>query len=320
MAVAQPTPVPGLDCRKAWAETLEGLAATDERIVVVVNDSVGSSNLGGFQTKFPDRTINVGIAEQNMVGVAAGLANGGRIPFVSAASCFLSARALEQIKADVAYAGFNVKLVGQSSGIAYGELGATHHSIEDFAWIRALGPITLIAPCDAWETTEAVKWAAAHEGPVYLRLSRMKVPTLDLPGRSFTPGKAELQRPGSDVTIIANGTTVHLALEAAEALAEESVSARVLNMHTITPLDTDAVTAAARETGAIVTVEEALDRGGLGGAVAECTSATYPVPVQRVGFPGFMPTGSIASLFEEFGLSREGIVSAARIAVRRKGA
>ncbi|WP_340160830.1 transketolase C-terminal domain-containing protein [uncultured Hoeflea sp.] len=320
MAVTQPTPAPGLDCRKAWAETLEGLAATDERIVVVVNDSVGSSNLGGFQTKFPDRTINVGIAEQNMVGVAAGLANGGRIPFVSAASCFLSARALEQIKADVAYAGFNVKLVGQSSGIAYGELGATHHSIEDFAWIRALGPITLIAPCDAWETAEAVKWAAAHDGPVYLRLSRMKVPTLDLPGRTFTPGKAELQRAGSDVTIIANGTTVHLALEAAEALAEESVSARVLNMHTITPLDTNAVIAAARETGAIVTVEEALDRGGLGGAVAECTSATYPVPVQRVGFPGFMPTGSIASLFEEFGLSREGIVSAARIAVRRKGA
>ena len=250
---------------------------------------------------------------------ALSLANGGRIPFVSAASCFLTARAMEQIKADVAYAGFNVKLVGQSSGIAYGELGATHHSIEDFAWLRALGPIIVIAPCDAWETAEAVKWAAAHEGPVYLRLSRMRVPTLDLPGRTFTPGKAELQRPGTDVTIIANGTTVHLALEAAAALAEEGVSARVLNMHTITPLDTQAVTAAARETGAIVTVEEALDRGGLGGAVAEHTSATYPVPVQRIGFPGFMPTGSIESLFDEFGLSREGIVSAARIAVRRKG-
>ncbi|MDP2122582.1 MAG: transketolase C-terminal domain-containing protein [Hoeflea sp.] len=308
-----------LDCRVAWAETLESLAEADERIVVVVNDSVGSSNLGGFKQKFPDRTINVGIAEQNMVGVAAGLANGGRVPFVSAASCFLTARAMEQLKADVAYAGFNVKLVGQSSGIAYGELGATHHSIEDFAWLRALGPITLIAPCDAWETAEAIKWAAAHEGPVYLRLSRMKVPTLDLPGRSFTAGKAELQRPGSDVTLIANGTTVHLALSAAEMLAGEGVSARVLNMHTITPLDTDAVIAAARETGAIVTVEEALDRGGLGGAVAECTSASHPVPVQRVGFPGFMPTGSIESLFKEFGLSPAGIASAARIAMRRKG-
>lgn len=319
MAATAQSSTPLIDCRKAWAETLEDLAAADERIVVVVNDSVGSSNLGGFKEKFPDRLVNVGIAEQNMVGVGAGLANGGRIPFVSAASCFLTARALEQLKADIAYAGFNVKLVGQSSGVAYGELGATHHSIEDFAWLRALGPITLIAPCDAWETAEAVKWAAAHEGPVYLRLSRMKVPTLDLPGRTFTPGKAELQRPGSDVSIIANGTTVHLALEAADALAEEGVSARVLNMHTITPLDTEAVTAAARETGAIVTVEEALDRGGLGGAVAEHTSSTYPVPVQRIGFPGFMPTGSIESLFEEFGLSREGIVSAARIAVRRKG-
>lgn len=320
MNVAIKAATPLIDCRKAWAETLEGLAAADERIVVVANDSVGSSNLGGFKEKFPDRLINVGIAEQNMVGVGAGLANGGRIPFVSAASCFLTARALEQIKADIAYAGFNVKLVGQSSGIAYGELGATHHSIEDFAWLRALGPITIIAPCDAWETSEAVKWAAAHEGPVYLRLSRMKVPTLDLPSRTFTPGKAELQQAGSDVTIIANGTTVHLALEAASTLQAEGISARVLNMHTITPLDTDAVMRAAVETGAIVTVEEALNRGGLGGAVAECTSATHPVPVERVGFPGFMPTGSVESLFEEFGLSREGIAAAARIAVRRKGA
>ena len=320
MAVAAATTTPLIDCRKAWAETLEALAATDERIVVVVNDSVGSSNLGGFKEKFPDRVVNVGIAEQNMVGVGAGLANGGRIPFVSAASCFLSGRALEQIKADIAYAGFNVKLVGQSSGIAYGELGATHHSIEDFAWLRALGPITVIAPCDAWETAEAVKWAAAHEGPVYLRLSRMKVPTLDLPERTFTPGKAELQRPGSDVTIIATGTTVHIALQAAETLSGEGQSARVLNMHTISPLDTGAVLAAARETGAIVTVEEALDRGGLGGAVAECTSSGHAVPVERVGFPGFMPTGSIASLFEEFGLSPEGIAAAARIAIHRKGA
>lgn len=320
MAVAAATKTPLIDCRTSWAATLETLAAADERIVVVVNDSVGSSNLGGFKEKFPGRTINVGIAEQNMVGVSAGLANGGKVPFVSAASCFLTARALEQIKADVAYAGFNVKLVGQSSGIAYGELGATHHSIEDFAWLRALGPITVIAPCDAWETAEAVKWAAAHEGPVYLRLSRMKVPTLDLPDRTFTPGKAELQRAGEDVTIIANGTTVHLALEAADSLIEEGISARVLNMHTISPLDSDAVVSAAKETGAIVTVEEALDRGGLGGAVAECTSATHPVPVQRVGFPGFMPTGSIASLFEEFGLSRDGIAGAARIAIRRKGA
>lgn len=306
------------DCRKAWATTLETLAEADERITVVVNDSVGSSNLGGFQQKFPDRLVNVGIAEQCMVGVGAGLANGGRIPFVSAAACFITGRALEQVKADVAYAGFNVKLVGQSSGIAYGELGATHHSIEDFAWLRALGPITIVSPCDAWETAEAVKWAAGHDGPVYLRISRMKVPTLAVEGRTFTPGKAEPLRDGSDVTIIANGTTVHIAVSAAEALAGEGIDARVRNMHTIAPLDEAAVLAAASETGAIVTVEEALNRGGLGGAVCELTAANTPVPVERVGFPGFMPTGSVEYLFEEFGLSVPGIAAAARRAMARK--
>ena len=223
------------DCRKAWAETIEAVAAADERVVVVVNDSVGSSNLGGFRDRFPKRLVNVGIAEQNMVGVGAGLANGGRIPFVSAASCFLTGRALEQLKADVAYSKNNVKLVGQSSGIAYGELGATHHSIEDFAWLRALGPITLIVPSDPWETAEAVKWAAANDGPVYLRLSRMPVPALDVANRRFLPGKAETIREGGDVTIIANGTTVHLAAGAADVLSAESISTRVLNMHTITP-------------------------------------------------------------------------------------
>ncbi len=306
------------DCRKAWASTLEALALDDERIFAVVNDSVGSSNLGGFQEKYPDRLINVGIAEQNMVGVGAGLANGGKIPFVSAAACFLTGRALEQIKADIAYAGFNVKLVGQSSGIAYGELGATHHSIEDFSWLRALGPVTIVSPSDSWETAEAVKWAAAHDGPVYLRISRMKVPDLPIENRVFTVGKAELVQDGSDVTIIANGTTVHIAIGAAQALSDVGISARVLNMHTIAPIDEAAVLSAAAETGAIVTVEEALDRGGLGGSVAETTSANKPVPVERVGFPGFMPTGSVEYLFDEFGLSSDGIAAAAKRAISRK--
>lgn len=306
------------DCRKAWAETLESLAASDERIIAVVNDSVGSSNLGGFGKKFPDRLVNVGIAEQNMVGVGAGLANGGGIPFVSAAACFLTGRALEQIKADIAYAGFNVKLVGQSSGIAYGELGATHHSIEDFAWLRALGPITIVAPCDAWETAKAVTWAAQHDGPVYLRISRMKVPTLQIENRKFTPGKAEQICDGYDVTLVANGTTVHIAQQAAQDLAKAGISARLLNMHTISPLDEDAILSAAQETGAIVTVEEALVRGGLGGAVAELTSSNLPIPVERVGFPGFMPTGSVEYLFEKFGLSAGGIATAARRAIARK--
>jgi transketolase len=317
MAHAAPQAAGLFDCREAWVATLEALAEADPRIVAVVNDSVGSSKLNGFQKKFPDRLINVGIAEQVMVGVGAGLANGGQIPFVSAASCFITGRALEQVKADIAYANFNVKLVGQSSGVAYGELGATHHSIEDFAWLRPLTNITVITPADPWETAEAVKWAAQHDGPVYLRLSRMPVPALDVPNRVFRVGKAEVVRGGNDVTLIACGTTVHLAVAAAKSLAEDGIDARVLNMATLNPLDDEAVAAAAA-TGAIVTVEEASVRGGLGGAVAEFTAAHQPVPVERVGFPGFLPTGSTDWLFKEFGLSAEGISAAAKRALQRK--
>lgn len=306
------------DCRDAWARTLEDLAADNPDIVAVVNDSVGSSKLGGFQKAFPDRLINVGIAEQTMVGVGAGLANGGKIPFVSAASCFLTGRALEQVKADIAYARFNVKLVGQSSGVAYGELGPTHHSIEDFAWLRPLDVITVVTPADAWETAEAVKWAAAHDGPVYLRLSRMPVPDLKIENRVFRAGKAETVRHGQDVTLIACGTTVHLAVRAADALDREGITARVLNMATLNPLDEDAVSAAAEETGAIVTVEEAHIRGGLGGAVAEFTASHTPVPVERVGFPGFVVTGSVDWLFDHYGISEAGIAAAARRAIQRK--
>lgn len=317
MAHAAPSAAGFQDCRNAWVTALEALAEADPRIVAVVNDSVGSSKLNSFQKRFPDRLINVGIAEQLMVGVGAGLANGGRVPFVSAASCFLTGRSLEQVKADVAYANFNVKLVGQSSGVAYGELGATHHSIEDFAWLRPLTNLTVIAPADAWETAEAVKWAAAHEGPVYLRLSRMPVPDLAIANRVFRPGKAEVLRDGTDATIIACGTTVHLAAKAAETLAAEGISARVLNFATLNPLDEEALHAAA-ETGAIVTVEEASVRGGLGGAVAEFTAANRPVPVERVGFPGFVVTGSVDWLFQEYGLTPAGIAEATRRALDRK--
>jgi transketolase len=321
VTMAQPAPQQaGLyDCREAWAATIEALAAEDPRIVAVVNDSVGSSKLGGFQKKFPERLVNVGIAEQTMVGVGAGLANGGKVPFVSAASCFLTGRALEQIKADIAYSNVNVKLVGQSSGIAYGELGPTHHSIEDLAWLRPLTNLTVIVPSDSWETAEAVKWAAAHEGPVFIRVSRMPVPELDVPNRRFQVGTAEVVREGSELAIIACGTTVHLAAEAADRLAREGVQARVLNMATIGPLDRDAVLAAA-QTGAIVTVEEANIHGGLGSAVAELTAQNRPIPMEMVGFPGFLPTGSVEWLFAEYGLSPEGILAAARRALARKGA
>ncbi|SFA91541.1 transketolase subunit B [Poseidonocella pacifica] len=304
-------PAKAQDCRVAWSETLTDLAGRDERIVAVVNDSLGSSKLDGFAKAFPDRTVNVGIAEQLMVGVGAGLANGGKVPFVSAAGCFLTGRALEQIKADVAYSGYNVKLVGQSSGVAYGELGATHHSIEDLGWLRQLGQITVIVPADSWETAEAVRWAAEHDGPVYLRISRMKVPDLEIANRSFRPGRAEVVRDGSDAAILACGTCVHLARDAAELLQAEGVSVRVLNVATINPLDEDALAKAAA-TGAIVTVEEAHVRGGLGGAVAEWTASHHPCRVTRMGFDGFRTTGSAERLFEDAGLTAEGIAAQVR--------
>jgi transketolase len=169
------------DCRDAFAAALEDLAARDPRVVAVCNDSIGSSKLGRFAARFPGRLVNVGIAEQNLIGVAAGLANGGKLPFVCGASCFLTARALEQIKADLAYSQANVKVCGMSSGLAYGELGPTHHSIEDLAWLRALAGMTVIVPADPAETAQAVQAAAAHQGPVFLRLSRMPVPAVHGP-------------------------------------------------------------------------------------------------------------------------------------------
>lgn len=299
------------DCRDAYVRTVEELAANDDRIVAVVNDSVGSSKLGRFRELFPDRLVNVGIAEQNMVGVGAGLANAGKVPFVSGASCFLTARAMEQIKVDCAYSEANVKLCGISSGVAYGELGATHHSIEDVAWLRAIDKLIVIVPSDPWETAEAIKAAAAHDGPVFIRISRMPVPRIERSNASFEIGKAEVLREGGDIAIVVNGTLVHRALDAAALLASEGIAARVVNMATVSPLDVDAVAAAAA-TGAIVTAEEGLAHGGLGGAVAEHCARYSPVRMRMLGFPGFLPTGSAAWLMERFGLTAQGIAAAAR--------
>jgi transketolase len=304
------------DCRDAFADTLAELAEADPRIVAVVNDSVGSSKLGAFRSRFPDRLINVGIAEQDMVGVAAGLANGGKIPFVSAAACFLTARAMEQIKVDAAYSRHHVVLCGQSPGMAYGELGPTHHSIEDLSWLRTIPDLTVLVPADPVETAEVVRWAAQHDGPVFIRVSRMGVPAVNEPDYRFTPGRAVRLRDGSDVTLLATGTTVGRALDAADLLATEGISARVLSVPSIKPFDEDAVVAAARETGRLVTVEEALTSGGLGGAVAETVVRHHPVPVRFVGVPDrFAPTGSVEWLFDHFGISAVGIAQTARDAM-----
>ncbi|MDA0138824.1 transketolase family protein [Solirubrobacter deserti] len=308
------------DCREAFQRTLVDLATRDERIVAVVNDSVGSSKLGAFEQAFPDRLINVGIAEQNMVGVGAGLANGGRIPFVSGAAPFLTGRALEQIKADVAYSNTNVKLCGQSPGMAYGELGPTHHSIEDLAWLRAIANLPVIVPVDPIETEAVIRWAAATEGPVFIRIGRVPVPNVNEPGYTFALGRATTLRDGADIAIIACGTMVERALEAATFLAARGVEARVLNMPTVRPLDREAVVRAAVETGAIVTVEEHTIHGGLGGAIAEVVATEAPVPMRLMGVPGvFAPTGSALALFRRFGLTAAGIAESALL-LRRAAA
>jgi transketolase len=308
------------DCRDAFAAALDEVAERDQRVVIVVNDSVGSSKLVGFKKRWPERMVNVGIAEQTMVGIGAGLANGGKIPFVSAAACFLTARALEQIKVDIAYSNTNVKLVAQSPGVAYGELGATHHSIEDMAWLRLLPNLTIIVPSDPWETGRAVKAAAEMDGPVFIRVSRMPVPQLPRPASAeFRIGRAEVLRDGGDAVVIANGVVVHRALAAAETLATAGLSVRVVNMSTIAPLDVDAIRLAA-EVGAIVTVEEHSVRGGLGGAVAEVVATHRPAHIRILGFPGFMPTGSASYLLEKFGLTAEGIAAAVREVVAARDA
>ena len=307
------------DCRDAFVATLEHLGEQDSNVVAVCNDSVGSSKLAGFRQRWPERLINVGIAEQNMVGVGAGLANGGKIPFVCAAACFLTGRALEQIKADIAYSETNVKLVGISSGMAYGELGPTHHSIEDFAWIRALPNVPIIAPADRNETIAAVIWAKTHDGPCFLRLSRVGVPDLLPESHVFALGRANLLRQGLDVTLIANGTLTHRALLAAQLLDQRGISARVLNMATVRPIDREAIVTAAQETGAILTCEEHTTFGGLGSAVAEVVVDEFPVPMTRLGVPGvFAPTGSANFLLDHFGMSPEAIADSAERLIQRK--
>ena len=300
------------DCREAYMSALEEMAAADARVCAVANDSLSSAKLKNFKARFPDRFINVGIAEQNMVGVAAGLANGGMIPYVCAASCFLTARAMEQIKVDLAYSKANVKLCAMSPGMAYGQLGPTHHSIEDLAWMRVIPNMTVIVPADPIETATSMRYSLKHEGPMFLRIARVPVPCVHADDYEFRPGKAVKLREGSDVTLIANGLLVSRASQAANALESQGISARVLNMSTLKPLDTEAIVDAARNTRGIVTAEEALAAGGLGGAVAEVLALEHPAPMRILGVPDtFAPTGAAEFLLEHFGLTAAGIERAA---------
>jgi transketolase len=308
------------DCRVAYSSVLEELAAQDQRVCAVINDSLSSARLKSFKTKYPDRFINVGIAEQNLVGVGCGLANSGMIPYLCAASCFLTARAMEQIKVDLAYSKTNVRLCAMSPGMAYGQLGPTHHSIEDLAWMRVLPNLTVIVPADPVETAAVMRYSLVHEGPMFLRIARLPVPRVHGDDYEFRLGKAVRLREGSDVTLIANGLMVCRALDAAKALEVRGISARVLNMSTLKPLDHEAILDAARTTRGIVTAEEALAAGGLGGAIAEVLAQQHPTPMRILGVPDvFAPTGKAEFLLEHFGLTAAGIERAALELLAREG-
>lgn len=304
---------PGLfDCRDAYASALEEMAEKDGRVCVVINDSLSSAKMNEFKNKYPSRFVNVGIAEQNMVGVGNGLANGGMVPYLCGASCFLTARAMEQVKVDLAYSKANVRICGMSSGMAYGQLGPTHHSIEDIAWMRILPNLAVIVPADDLETAAVMRYSLSHEGPLFLRISRIPVPRVHPVDYRFCFGKAVLLREGMDVTIITNGVLVHRALAAARSLEAVGLSARVLNMSTIKPLDEVAIIDAANSTHAIVTAEEGLAAGGLGGAVAEVLALHRPTPMKILGLQDvFAPTGSAEFLLEHFKLTANGIRDAA---------
>ncbi len=302
------------DCRVAFSEKLIALAEADPRIVAVCNDSVGSSNLNAFRDRFPDRLINVGIAEQNMVGVAAGLANGGFIPFVCAAGPFLSGRATEQVKADVAYSNYGIVLCAMSPGMAYGELGPTHHSIEDLSWMRAIDNLDVLVPADPEQTKAAMDWAVKSGRPIYMRVGRHKVPSVTPADRetAFTFGKIDVTGDGNDVALVATGTLVSRALEAQAILAAEGISARVLNVSTIKPIDAETIIKAAKETKGLVVAEEGVLEGGLGAAVSMTLSENHPAKAKFLGVTSFAPTGSNDFLLEHFGLTAKGIADAAR--------
>ena len=296
--------------RAAYGKALEELAAQEPNLVVLDADLSGSTMTKGFGAEHPDRFFDMGIAEANMVGVAAGLATCGKKPFVNSFAMFAAGRAWEQVRNSVAYPGLNVKVVGSHGGLSVGEDGATHQCIEDLAIMRAIPNMTVLCPCDGNEMKQAVKALLAYDGPAYLRLGRLAVETVtdQVEGYEFQIGKGVLLRDGQDVTVVAVGMMVQMALTAADILAEEGISVRVIDMHTIKPLDTELVRKAAQETGRIVTVEEHNVMGGLGEAVASYLSEVCPTPVTKIGVNDvFGHSGPAVDLLTEFGLSAENI-------------
>jgi transketolase len=303
--------MPAKATRAAFGEALIDLGARDERIVTLDADLSKSTMTAGFAKKYPGRAFNLGIAESNMVGVGAGLALTGRIPFVCSFACFIVGR-FETIRISVAYTNANVKIVGTHAGIAIGEDGYSQMGLEDIACLRALPNVAIVQPADEAETRQAVAWAVEHQGPVYLRLTRQNLEPVSPDGYRFQLGRWVTLRPGHDVTVIASGGTVANALEAARRLETVGVSAEVVNAASIKPLDEDALVRSARRTRHVVTVEDHALAGGLGGAVAETLAELLPTPLKRLGVVGFGESGDAKGLYAKHGLDPAGIAASIR--------
>ncbi|HRC80500.1 MAG TPA: transketolase family protein [Sedimentibacter sp.] len=305
--------------REAYGEALKKLAASNPDIVVLDADLSGSTKTSEFKKVSPERFFNVGIAEQNLIGTAAGLALAGKIPFASSFAMFAAGRAFEIIRNTVAYPALNVKIAATHAGLSVGEDGGSHQAIEDISLMRSIPNMTVISPADSREAEQAVLKAAEYVGPVYIRLGRMAVDDVYDDSYVFELGKGVLLREGKDVTIIATGLMVQEALKAHDMLKEDGIDARLINIHTIKPIDTEIIIKAARETGAIVTAEEHSNIGGLGSAVLEVLSDQCPVPVKRVGIRDtFGESGKPKDLLKKYGLTAEEIAAQAKEVLKLK--
>ena len=307
------------DTRSGFGAGLLEAGREDANVVALAADLKGSLKMDAFAAEFPDRFIECGIAEANMVGVAAGLALTGKVPFCGSFAEFITGRVYDQVRQEVAYGHTNVKLASSHAGITLGEDGATHQTMEDVALMRALPGMTVLVPCDYNQTLQATKAAAKYDGPVYLRFGRPSVPNFTDPDKPFVIGKVYELNPGSDVTLIANGHLVWEALQAAEALEAEGISAAVLNVATVKPLDSAAIVASVAKTGAVVVAEEHNAYGGLCEAIASALAAEAPAPIEFVnGGDRFGQSGTPAELMQYYGLDAAHIAAAAKKAIARK--
>ena len=305
--------------RDGYGKALLELIAADSTVIALDADVAKSTRSIWVKEKFPANFVDVGISEQDMVGIAAGLALGGMKPFVSTYGVFLAGRAWDQIRTTVCYNKLNVKLAGAHAGISVGPDGATHQALEDVAIMRALPNMTVVVPCDAEETRKATLAIAKVNAPCFIRFGREAVPVVTDESTPFELGKARVCREGSNVAVIANGAMLYEALEAAKTLAAENISVEVVNLHTVKPIDTEAVIAAAKKCGCVVTAEEHQIFGGMGSAVAECLAANYPVPQEFVAIKDtFGESGQPQELMDAYGLNQDAIISAVKKVIARK--